>query len=445
MAIARLRAVPAPQQARAIEARGALFWLLAFVVNVYASTSQLIPALEKFSPGKTLIAASAVALGWSWLRGRPLRLGYAVIYLFFGIVLASPLWSMDPHLSTDAAGEALKYVVAIFIAANVLDSRERLRLAGAVIALATLFPAIGAITSWLAGEHLVEGTRAAWIGTFGNPNFLAYHLILSTPIALALRDEETRPALKLGWLGVIVSYAIAVFLTQSRGGALGFGAVLLLWTIRGLARGRIAIGGVLALGIALLMTPGGPWNREDTTKTLHGEVDASAQGRIDAWRTGLRIVEARPFGGTGIGAFVVGYDAYAPGDAGPARTGHNSFLMITAELGVPALALFVIVLLQTFVGLGRIARRAGSPPLARGLQTCVFGFVVCSLTGGYAFTWPIYLVLGMAAAVTRLEGEVSEVSGAARFPHASVGTRPRRRVQRADLERGPRSERSDRR
>jgi O-antigen ligase len=399
---ARARAAPLPH-VRAVEARGALFWLLAFIVNIYSSAPQLFPALDKFSPGKTLIAASAVALGWSALRGRPLRLGGGLIYIYFGIVLASPIWSMDEHLSMDAAGEALKYVVAIFIAANVLDSRERLRLAGTVIALASLFPALGSISSWLAGQHLVEGTRAAWIGAFGNPNFLAYFLVISTPIVLALRDAEERPTIKTAWLGVLVAYAIAVFLTQSRGGALGFGAVLFLWTLRGLARGRVAIGGVLALGIALLMTPGGPWNREDTTKTLHGQVDASAQGRLDAWRTGLRIVEARPLGGAGIGAFVVGYETYAPGDAGPARTGHNSFLMITAELGVPALAIFVIVLLGTFVTLGRIAKRAGSPPLARGLQTGVFGFVVCSLTGGYAFTWPIYLVLGMAAAVSRLE------------------------------------------
>jgi O-antigen ligase len=146
-------------------------------------------------------------------------------------------------------------------------------------------------------------------------------------------------------------------------------------------------------------------------------VDLSAQGRIDAWRSGMRMIQARPFGGVGIGAFVVGYDAYAPGDAGPARTGHNSFMMIAAELGVPALALFILALVASFFALGRIAAQAGrgdpdgsagggakrsvalSTGLARALQTALFGFVVSSLTGGYAFTWPIYIVFAMAAAV----------------------------------------------
>jgi putative inorganic carbon (hco3(-)) transporter len=386
-------------------ARGALFAFAAFVISIYASAPQLIPPLAAINPGKTLIALAFAALLWSAvLCGRRLRLGTGAgggaLYLFFLLVLASPIWSLWPRLSLSAAGESLKYAAGFFVAVNVLDSPARIRRGAVLLALASLIPAVGAIHSSLTGAHIVEETRAAWIGVFSNPNFLAYHLVVAVPLALALRELERRQVVKLLWLGAVAVLATAILLTESRGGSLGLGGVLLLWLVRGLARGRMAVGAAVAVAIALLMAPGGPWNRAETRATLAGQVDASAQGRIDAWRTAQRIVAARPLDGVGIGAFVVGYDRYAPGDAGPARTAHNSFLMIAAEVGLPALVLFALALTLAFLALGRAARAApAQAPLIRAVQTSLFGFVVCSLTGGYTFTWPLYFLLGMAAAI----------------------------------------------
>lgn len=377
---------------------------------VYSSISQLVPALEPLAPGKTVIALAAVALAWSCgLCDRPFRLGLAAaggtaLYMFFAWVIASPAWSLWPRLSLEAAAESCKYLAAFVVAANVLDSRERVRRAATVLALASLFPAIGAIHSKLAGVRLVEGTRAAWLGVFENPNFLAFHLVVSTPIALALRDEiplatPRREIRRAAWLLVVATFVVAIFLTESRGGTLGLGAVLLLWLARGLARGRLAIGVALAIAIAILMTPGGPWDRADTQATLAGQVDASAQGRIDAWRTALRITQALPMTGVGAGAFVLGYDQHAPGDSGPARTAHNSFLMIAAELGLPGLLFFGSAIFGAMSALSHAARRNGRGHLEHGAQAALFGYIACSLTGGYAFSWPLYFMLGLAAAM----------------------------------------------
>lgn len=398
---------------------------LAFIVAVYSSAAVLIPALERVAPGQTLIALSLAALLWAvfWDR-RPLRFGLAgggaPLYLFFLLVAASPAWSIAPDVSTQATRESLKYLAAFVVAVNVLDDRDRARGALAAIVLASLFPAIGAIRSYATGQNLVEGTRAAWLGVFANPNFLAYHLVVSTPLALALREDVPREARgralrRAAWLTAVAIFVVAVFLTGSRGGALGLGAVLLLWLLRDLARGRAAVGATLTVGIAVVMTPGGPWDRAETQATLHGEVDQSAQGRIDAWRTATNIVEKRPALGVGAGAFVLAYDRYAPGDAGPARTAHNSFLMIAAELGLFALGLYAAALGAAFFALGRLARKrrasgdatAGRPgesggALERGVQTALFGFVVTSITGGYAFTWPVYFLLGIGAALVAI-------------------------------------------
>lgn len=387
-------------------ARGAYGAFLAFLVVVYSSAPQLVPALAVLAPGKSVIAFAAIALAWSCVMGRrPFRFGLigggAALYLFFGIVLASPLWSMWPEMSAESAGEAIKYFAAFVVAANVLDTRARIRQATAVLVVASLFPALGAIHGYLTGTYLVEGSRASWIGVFGNPNFLAYNLVVATPLALALRRSSQMLRGRIGWLAVVAIYVVAILLTGSRGGALGLGAVLLLWLARSLARGRIALGVALAIGVAAFGAPSSPFNREDTHRNLSGAVDASAQGRIDAWRAALRMVYAEPILGVGIGAFVVGYERHAPGDAGPARAAHNSFAMVAAELGLPALAIFLIALVGAFLGLGTAAKRASprGAALARGFQIALFGFVVCSLTGGYAFTWPLYFCLGISAAI----------------------------------------------
>jgi O-antigen ligase len=400
--------IPAPQ-ASAARARGAYLAFLVFIFAVYSNIGILVPPLAKLAPGKLPIAVSAAALVWSCLLGgRRFRLGWqaggAALFLFFALVMASPLWSVAPDMSWDAAAEGVKYLAAFIIAANVLDTRQRIRHAAAALALATLFPALGVIQSYLTGTNLIDG-RPSWVGNFGNPNFLAYHLVMATPIALALREASRGTLRRLAWLGVVAVYAGGVLLTQSRGGALALAAVVGWWLLRSLARGRAAVGAALAVVAALLLSPISPLNREDTRANLSGAVDMSAQGRIDAWRSALRIAEDRPLGGVGAGAFVVGYDLYAPGDAGPARAAHNSFAMVAAEVGIPALLVFVIAILAAMLTLGRVARVAprGSATVARGAQAALLGFIVCSMTGSYAFSWPLYFVLGMSAAMARRE------------------------------------------
>jgi putative inorganic carbon (HCO3(-)) transporter len=393
-------------------ATGAYVAFLAFIVTVYSSLAHLFPALEAIAPGKTVIAFAFAALVWACVAARRpftfgLGAGGGALYVFFFIVVASPLWSRWPDASFEAAGEFIKYLAGFVVAANVLESRRRIRHAAAAIAIASLFPAVGAMHNYFIGENLVEGTRAAWLGVFANPNFLAFHLVMSVPLALAMRDATpagpNRGLLRLMWLSIAGILVTAILLTGSRGGTLGLGAVLLLWQVRSLAKGRLAIGAAAAVIIALLMTPSSPFAREETRLTLSGQVDASAQGRIDAWRTAERMVYHHPFLGVGAGAFMPEYERFAPGDAGPARAAHNTFAMVAAEVGLPALAAFCVALVGGLLALGRAAKR--EPPrtsaIARGLQTSLFGFVVCSLTGGYTYSWPLYFVLGMAAALER--------------------------------------------
>ena len=379
--------------------------LIAFIGVVYANPGNWVAAFGDAGFAKIAAALSLVALGGSWLLyRRTLHLGGAVGAFLLGLFLlvgASATWSFWPRMSMDTFLDGLKFFAIFFLAANVIDSESRLHTTVTALAWASLVPALGCISSWSRGEHLVDGDRAAWIGIFANPNDLAYYLVVGVAMALTARETSRRGWVRNLNLLLLVPLGVALLLTQSRGGMLAAGAVLLLWTMRSLRRAPALLGVGIALMCVLQLAPGDPWSKRNEEASYHGE-DLSARGRLDAWRTGLNMAKERPLSGVGAGAFVVAYPSFAPGDAGPARTEHNTFIQLLAELGIPGLFLFLGAFGAGVVGVSRAAGRPRLAPYARGVQCGLCGFAVCSVSGGIAFSWPIYLLLGISVAARRL-------------------------------------------
>jgi O-antigen ligase len=379
-------------------ARSAFAGLILFIAVVYSNPGNWADGLADIGFAKIAAGVAVLALAGSWLLyGRRLLLGGATgaaLLGFFAVVGFSSLWSLWPQLSHDTFLDGLKYLAMFLVAANVIDSRRRLQATVTAIGWATAIPAIGCIWSWAHGEHLVDDGRAGWIGIFGNPNDLAYYLVVGIALTLGAREAASVP-LRRAYVGLLVLLGAALVLTQSRGGLLAAGAVLLLWTLRSLARARSLVGVGLALACVLALGPSDVWRQRSESATAYGE-DMSAEGRLDAWRTGMAMAAARPLGGVGAGTFMAAWPSYAPGDAGPARTAHNTFVQIVGELGLPALVLFLIALFTALLGLP-----SGAPPVARAVQCGLAGFAVCSVTGGLAFSWPLYLLLGAAVGARR--------------------------------------------
>jgi O-antigen ligase len=387
--------------------------LVGFVLVVYANPGNWFDELADVGFAKLAAALSLLALGGSWLLYRPLwrrppTLGGvpgAFLVLLFAVVTASATWSFWPSMTVETLLDGLKYLAIFLLSVNVLDSVERLRTAAATLAWASLVPALGCIVSWSRGEHLVDGDRAAWIGIFANPNDLAYHLVVGVAMMLAARESTPRRWMRALYAAALVPMGIALLLTQSRGGLTAAGAVLLLWALRSLRSARTLVGVALALLCVFQLSPSDSWKHRDETAIAYG-TDTSAQGRFDAWRTGLNIAAERPLTGVGAGAFVVAWPSFAPGDAGPARTAHNTFVQLLAELGLPGLLAFLGAFVAGLVGASRAAQLPPLTPCARGVQCGLAGFALCSLSGGLAFSWPVFLLLGLAAAAERL-GEAS--------------------------------------
>jgi O-antigen ligase len=139
----------------------------------------------------------------------------------------------------------------------------------------------------------------------------------------------------------------------------------------------------------------------------NGEDFSNANARLVAWRSGLRMIEKNPIGGVGLGMFKPLMKHYFPGrDPGISSMGHNAYLEIAAEDGIPALVVFLALLVSTYRRLDRCRRISGVPPLiqqsALGLQAGLVGgsVAIFFLWGEYLkFLW---LTIFLAMCVPRL-------------------------------------------
>lgn len=397
-------------RATAAPATVAFFGLLAFILLVYANPGNWFADPENGAGeipfAKIAAGFSLAALLGSWLLyNRRLAIGGIQGWLLLGLfalVGLSASWSYWPKYTFDTFADGLKYLAVFFLVANVVDTEVRLAKIVRVLAVASCIPAIGAIWSHAHGEHLVEGDRAGWIGIFANPNDLAYHLVIGVAMVLAASSSATSRLHKVAWWTLLAPILYGILLTQSRGGMFAACVVVLFWALRAVKRAPLILGAACVVAAVVFISPNNPWSRRTQEATAYGE-DISARGRIDAWRTGLNIAKERPMTGVGAGAFMIAWPEFAPGDAGEVRTQHNTFVQLLSELGIPALLLFIGAILGAVLGMRRAAR-INSPlqPFVRGVEGGLAGFVVCSIFGGIAFTWPIYLLLGLAFAARRI-------------------------------------------
>ena len=115
---------------------------------------------------------------------------------------------------------------------------------------------------------------------------------------------------------------------------------------------------------------------------IHGEVDESAHGRLNAWLFAWTFALHYPITGGGFDTFTPDlFERFTPGlqFAGP----HSIYFQTLGEQGFVGLAIFLSLLGSCFYSLWRIRRRVRGDPsfgwmanYSNMLQTCLLGYVV---------------------------------------------------------------------
>jgi O-antigen ligase len=383
---------------------------VAFIVYVFVITTYRVPVAT---------LAMSVALLTLPLEPRPLRLPPVALWTAALLGWAFVGWGSSeyPAIVWDHVVEFAKVCAVVLVAVNVLTSRARLRLFMlAYLGFFAFYPVRGALFNYFIYGGTMSG-RAVWSYVYSNPNDLAGMCLLFVALAAgALVAERTR-WIRLCALAGVVVLPFLIIITQSRGAfvaLLAFAAITLKGQWR---RGRTLLLAGAALVTVLVAAPDTVWRRLGTLQQVANQDDGvavadqgSADQRLEIWKVARTIIAEHPATGVGLGAYPEAHYLYAqrpvfdPTARGHRDT-HSTYLNILAELGIPGLMLFGLVVAVPLLNAERVRRRlkAVHPERAMQLHYLVLGmigYLVAGVWGSYGALVPTYLYLCIVYAAT---------------------------------------------
>ena len=184
---------------------------------------------------------------------------------------------------------------------------------------------------------------------FGNPNEMALHLVMFTPIAIVLGVAAKNKLMSLIYFAMAALFIGANFVTYSRGGFLGLLAAMavLVWKLGRRNRLNVTIASVVVGGLTLLLAPGNYGLRMLSIFIPGLDPVGSSDQRKEILERSILVTLRNPWG-IGIGNFpIVGIHNLVS---------HNAFTQVSSELGILGLIAYLVFMLSPFRKLGAIER-----------------------------------------------------------------------------------------
>jgi O-antigen ligase len=302
------------------------------------------------------------------------------------------------------------------------NSRERVKRVAQILLISTLVTAAFALIQSAASGYTFlwhflypEGSDTfPWdsraTSFFDYPNDLASYLNLILPFALACLAVRGSKWKSLGACTLVMGTA-ALFCTESRGGLLGFGCMLLAAIHFLVEKWRTRVVLVCALAtLALIFYLGAAAPGEEHLGW--GDLSSGAT-RLYLWAAAAQLFLGSPLHGVGWGNFQLLYRDYLDASmVGESQLGvHSTYLALLAETGILGFLSFLTLLV---VGFREACRRLrGWPdPFDRSLGFAVAGAIVALVVQGLvefqiAFTQfgvLFWMLLALLVASSRWQG-----------------------------------------
>ncbi len=321
------------------------------------------------------------------------------------IALVSIPIARDPLLAWNTFNDSYVKAVVIFIVlVNVVRTRQRLMGLMWLSFGIAVYLSFSAIALYRSGQFNVEEYRVAVDvgGMFGNPNEMAMHLVMMTPLVITLAIASRSSVLRWIYFAAGVLFVAGNMVTFSRGGFLGLlaSSAVLAWKLGRKYRLNVTLLSIVVGAIAIVAAPGN-YGLRILSIFLPGldPVGSSDQRRALLERSLL--VTARNPWGIGIGNFpLVGVRNLQS---------HNAFTQVSSELGILGLIAYLVFMISPFRKLGAIERRLFDQDehnwyyyLAIGLQASIIGYMVSSFFASVAYNWFIYYLIAYAVAFRRI-------------------------------------------
>lgn len=397
---------------------------LLYIFLALLSPADLFPSL---APYRIELAVAVLALLFSapsLLDTRFFRIPqvYLLGGLFAAVFLSVAIGGHWVGGGVDAVVRFVPAAIVFYLVVLNCHSPRRIQVLVSLLAIVAIAYVIQGARAYFAGDVNSQLLKVIPVGDGGltfrmqglgflrDPNELAQFLVMIVPF-LWTRWREGRyvqnlfmviaPSLILVW---------GVYLTHSRGAVMALVVILMVALKDRLSLISTVIAG--ALGFAALVALDFSGGREISVE--------AGSDRLALWGDGLRLFSQSPL-------FGIGYQTFAEQNAG--HTAHNSFVVCLTELGTFGYAFWVALLVFTLWGLSSLisslrtsresigdedveedadSENAELGRLANAVRISLIGFLAAAFFLSRAFVLPLYLSLGVAAALVYFASDEEE-------------------------------------
>jgi putative inorganic carbon (hco3(-)) transporter len=353
---------------------GAMTWTWFSLMNPHKLTFGFANAM----PFAAIVAAVTL-LSVLW-NTKTLRLppdpSVAILVLFLGWVSLATAFAIHPALSFIDLEKTFKIQLMTLVCLAALRSRKLIEMfiwvnvvsigfygvKGGLFAVATG----GVSRVWGPSEGMIQGN-----------NEIGLALVMVIPLMNYLRVVSVQRWVRWGLAASMLLSSVAVLATQSRGAFLAISAMgLVLW----FRSQRKFLGAVVTIGVAagLLSFMPDTWEQRMSSIGTYKQ-DGSAQGRLNAWETAIRVANDRV---TGAGFAIEEPDIfakYAP-DRSTVLTAHSIYFQALGEQGWIGLGLFLSLGALSFWNAARLRKVALAKPETAWLHD-LSGMIQVSMVG----------------------------------------------------------------
>lgn len=329
-----------------------------------------------------MLLLSAAALALVLLKGefaRSVQTPVGLLFLLFTawaiVILPFSSWKSESlHQVTGVwLKSAAEYFIIVGLTKDFSDSRKTFAMFGWAAAASAV---IMALTNRIVGDRMTS------VGSLGNSNEAAFHIMFGLPFIILLISR-----VKMIWkfpLAAVALLSLALSVkTASRAGLLMAGALTVVALLKVSMGNKFKI-----IGIAMVALLLGALTIDrmaiERYKTMFDSSDntmeaasarESAESRKYLLKEGIELTLTHPLFGVGMGVFPVAASELSTsrGEHPLWLVSHNSYVQVSSEMGLVGFALFVATFLACLFGILKLDRIAQRLQLAelRGMSLCM--------------------------------------------------------------------------
>ena len=329
------------------------------------------------------------------------RLMDAIVSLFGFLFLMGGIITSGGIDSFKAAATYFALMAIYFLVVNLFNTKEWLYRAVTAIALPSVFVSLYGIIGYAAGNFQArwldlsmfsEITNRA-ISVFENPNMLATYLVLTAPfIWICMLNEKLSTKLRACAALGSLSSAFCIILTWSRGAWIGMIAAIILFSLiiyKHSLKYWLVIGLTSPFWVKIV-----PKNVMTRFMSIGNLGDSSTYYRLYTWKGSLKLLYDYWIGGIGVGesAFSQIYPLYSYVGIETTAHSHNVFLQIAIEMGVVALAIFLILMFLTVQKAFWSFKNASDTGIKMFVAASLSGLIAALAHGMVDYIWYNYRV-----------------------------------------------------